>query len=79
MVPALTYEGASDDFYICLSLWIACFMLFGPLGTAWDFLFCFHICFIYVHFDLLSLTKASLQLSLWDDLIHLFLLYFTRS
>ena len=52
--------------------------LFGPLGTAWNFHF-FHICFIYVHFDLMCLTKASLQLSLCDDLIHRFLLYSTHS
>lgn len=51
-------------------------VLWGLHGTSFFF---FRICFTYVHFDLLSLTKASLQLSLWDDLIHLFLLYFTHS
>lgn len=77
MVPALTYEGTSDDSYIHLSLWIACFRSSGDcMGLPFFF---FRICFTYVHFDLLSLTKASLQLSLWDDLIHLFLLYFTHS
>lgn len=76
--PGLTLWGYFW-WFLCLS-----FSMDSMLHVVWSFGDCmelpfFHVCFIYMHFDVMCLTKASLQLLLCDDLIHLFLLYFTHS
>lgn len=64
--PGLNLQGS---FWLLLCLSFSIDSVLHIVWSCWGYmeLSFFHLCFICVHFDLMCLTKTSLQLSVCDD------------